>query len=409
MDFELTRNENDERLLAGVESIRTAENIQALIPFAKAYLGLFYVIDSELAANEKIKLLANKELADAVLQGFEASLFHKEINSIENIGHAMAEQKEFPEGYVILAGLDVMAKKSIEAIVSLNSEIIESAVGFHFSNKTQHHDIWFDYLFMQHKNKIIPALSKYWTAMLENNATYIPGRNLVFSDAPDTEIIQYSVLLLLEHWKKCKAKTLFQLLQLAFRYSDAQEFLTVCENVLANDKELNEKNRLYWVASAYLLAPEKYSALLSNYVGRVKLKIMPLLDFIIVIIANHQEINIRLSDKQVTELLRVIAPVFPPQQHVYGALGDLDISSRNVMLMFYHLVCSENEAVTSELKKLRKARVMKIYSGVIDNILKLHIRKNNESGFLLPDFDAYIGDLVKNNKLDGRSNKFDLR
>lgn len=409
MDFELTRSENDERLLPEVESIRTAENIQALIPFAKAYLGLFYVIDSELAANKKIKLIANNELADAVLQGFEASLFHKEINSVESIGHAMAEQKEFPEGYVILAGLDIMAKKSLENIANLNIETIESAVGFHFSNKTQHHDIWFDYLFMEHKNKIIPALSKYWVAMLKNNATYIPGRNLIFSDFPDTEVIQCSVLLLLEYWTKCKAKTLFQLLQLAFKYSDTQAFLTVCENVLANDKELNEKTRLYWIASAYLLAPEKYSALLLNYVGRVKLKIMPLLDFVIVIIANHKEINIDLSDKQVTELLRMIAPVFPPQQHVYGALGNLDISSRNVMLMFYHLVYSENETITGEIKKLRKARVMKIYSGVIDNILELHIRKNNETGFLLPDFDTYIRDLVKNNKLDGRRNKFDLR
>ena len=409
MDFELTRSENDERLLPEIESIRTAENTQALIPFAKAYLGLFYVIDSELAANEKIKLIANNELADAVLQGFEASLFHKEINSVESIGHAMAAKKEFPEGYVILAGLDVMAKKSLEDIANLNIEIIESAVGFHFSNKTQHHDIWFDYLFLEHKNKIIPALSKYWVAMLKNHATYIPGRNLILSDVPDKEVVQYSVLLLLEHWKKCKAKTLFQLFQLAFRYGDAQAFLTVCENVLANDKALNEKTRLYWIASAYLLAPEKYSALLSNYVGRVKLKIMPLLDFVIAIMTNHKEINIDLSDKQVTELLRMIAPVFPPQQHVYGELGDLDISSRNVMLMFYHLVCSENETVTSEIKKLRKARVMKIYSGVIDNILELHIRKNNETGFLLPDFDTYIGDLVKNNKLDGRSNKFDLR
>jgi hypothetical protein len=162
------------------------------------------------------------------------------------------------------------------------------------------------------------------------------------------------------------------------------------------------------VATAFLLAPEKYSARLSAYVGRVKLKIMPLLDFVTLIITSKDKVNIDVNDKLVVQLLRMIAPIFPPQHHVYGALGELDINSRNVMLLFYSLVCSDNEAVTKEIKALRKARVMKIYSGVIDNLLELHIRKNNEEGFVLPDFETYIKYLADHNKLDGRSNKFDL-
>lgn len=409
LDFELTRCENDDELLPQIESIRAGENYQALVPFAKAYLGLFYVIDKELPAKEKIKLLANNELADAVLQGFEASLLRTDITSVENIGHALAEQKEFAEGYVILAGLDLMATKSMPDIINLNTKTLESAIAFHFSNKINHHNRWFDYLLGNHKDKVLPALAKYWQAMLKNNAVFIPGRNLIFSDKPDTDVIQYTLLPLLEHWKNCKAKILFQSLQLAFKYSDADEFLIVCERVLSNDERLNEKTRLYWMATAYLLSPDKYLAKLSSYVGRVKMKIMPLLDFVTVIIANRNEINIELNDKLVSQLLRIIGPIFPPQQHVYGALGRLDINSRNVMLMFYFLACSNNKAVVNEIKTLHKARVMKIYSGVIDDLLELQMRKNNEEGFLMPDFEAYIKDLVENNKLDGRSNKFDLR
>lgn len=409
MDFELTRSENDERLMSQIDSIRTADNINVLIPFAKAYLGLFYVIDAELAAKEKVKLLANSELANAVLQGFEASLSRSGITSVEAIGHAMAEQKEFAEGYVILAGLDLIATKSMANITDLNIETIESAIGFQFSNKINHHNSWFDYLFSEHKNKITHALSKYWVAMLNNNATYLPGRNLIFADRPDIEVVQYCILPVLEHWQKCKAKTLFQLLTLAFKYSEAQGLLTVCERVLSKDERLNEKTRLYWITTAYLLSPDKYFAELSNYVGRVKLKVMSLLDFVTIIMANNKESGAEISIKQVTQLLRIIAPVFPPQQHVYGSLGDLDINSRNVMLMFYFLVCSKNKNVSSEIKSLRKARVMKIYSGVIDNVLELHMRKNNEKDFSLPDFNTYIEELAKNNNLDGRSNKFDLR
>ena len=405
MDFELIRFENDERLLSQLASIKTAENIQVLVPFAKAYLGLFYVIDNELAAIEKVKLLASPELTEAILAGFLSSLNLDDLPSIEKIGHAMAEKKELSEGYVILAGLDLLARKSLHDIESLNEDIITTAVGFHFSNKSGFSDTWFEYLLAQHENKIIPAISLYWTAMLKNRASYLPGINFILGDEPNISVVQRCILPLLQHWVFCKEKTLSQLLHLAFKYSEAKQFLIVCEYVLENDERLNEKTRLYWLTAACLLSPDKYFARLSHYVGRVKLKVMPLLDFIILILND----NIKFSDKLIVQFLRIVVPVFPPQHHVYGALGALDINSKNVMLMFYHLACSNNIDVANEIKLLRKARVMKKYSGVIDNLLELHVRKNNEKNFSLPDFNEYIAILVSENCLQGRSNKFDLR
>ena len=408
MDFELTRRENDERLLSQIASIKTAENIKILIPFAKAYLGMFYVIDSRLDASEKVKLLANTELADAIFEGFISSLERYDLPSIEEIGAAVAEKKEFAEGYVILAGLDLVAKKSLTEINNINSDIIKKAVAFHFSNKSCFSDSWFDYLLNEHKEKIIPAICQYWVAILKNKVSYLPGRNLVLSDKLDIQVVKETILPLLENWTQCKTKTLSQLLHLAFRYSDAKSFLAVCESVLDKDELLNEKTRLYWIAAAYLISPDKYFSRLSSYVGRVKLKIMPLLDFIVLILRDKDKINIKFSDKMVIQLIRMIAPIFPPQHHVYGALGGLDINSKNVMLLFYHLVCSAEKNVTSEIKSLRKARVMKIYSAVIDNLLELHICKNNKENFSLPDFESYIETLAKENSLQGRSNKFDL-
>ena len=409
MDFELTRFENDERLLSQIESVKTAENIQVLIPFAKAYLGMFYVIDSELEAKEKVKLLANSELADSIFNGFLSSLSCNDLPSIENIGHAMAEKKEFAEGYVILAGLDLIAKKSLADINDLNLELIEKAVGFHFSNKHGSTNIWFQYLINEHKDKIIHAISRYWVAMLKNRAAFLPGINFILGNQPDIKIVQYCILPLLNNWNPCKAKTLQQLLHLAFKYSEENDFIIACEQALENDETLNEKTRLYWIASAYLISPDIYFPLLSAYVGRAKLKVMPLLDYIVLILNDYEKINIEFNNKTVIQLLRMIAPIFPPQYHVYGALGELDINSKNVMLMFYHLACSNDENIMSEIKTLRKARAMKIYSGVIDNLLELHVRKNNGKDFSFPGFDMYVDTLVKANCLEGRSNKFDLR
>ena len=408
MDFELTRFENDEKLLPQLASIKTAENIQVLIPFAKAYLGMFYVIEKELPEKEKVKLLANNELAEAIFDGFLSSLKLNELPSIEKIGAAIAEKKEFQEGYVILAGLDLVAKNSLENIPKLNEDIIEKGIGFHFSNNSGYHDIWFDYLLTEHKYMVISAISKYWVAMLKNKVAYLPGKNLVLGKKPDVEITQSCILPILNNWHNCKEKTLVQLLHLAFKFSEKDEFLMVCEQALKNDTNLNERTRLYWIASAYLISPEKYFAKLSNYVGRVKLKIMPLLDFIILIMGDECKKNINLNSKIIAQLLRMICPVFPPQQHVYGAIGELDINSKNVMLMFYYLITSNDLDTEKEIKSLRKARVMKIYSAVIDNLLELRMN-NNSSDFTVPHFDEYIKELINSNCLQGRSNKFDLR
>lgn len=409
MDFELTRSENDERLLPQVDSIKTAENIQVLIPFAKAYLGMFYVIDKELPPKEKVRLLASDDLASAIFSGFLSCLNKADLPTVEEIGHAMVDKKEFAEGYVVLAGLDLITRRSLKDINDINLGVIEKAIAFHFSNKKDSVDIWFDYLLENQKKKLIPAICRFWVAMLKNNATYLPGRSLVLGDNIDVEVAQQSILLVLRNWIHCKEKTLLELLHTAFKYGNTNDFLAVCEYILDKDENLNERARLYWITSAYLLSPDKYFPVLSNYVGRVKLKVMPLLDFVSLVMKDNSEVKANLNTKTIVQLLRMIAPVFPPQQHVYGAIGELDINSRNVMLMFYFLASSKEEGVVIEIKSLRKARVMKIYSAVIDNLLELQMRRVNSEDFSFPSFKEYIDMLVSKNCLQGRSNKFDLR
>ncbi|MFK5914382.1 MAG: hypothetical protein QM484_08400 [Woeseiaceae bacterium] len=409
MDFELTRSDNDAALLPQVDSIQIAENINVLTPFAKAYLGMFYVIDKALPAKDKVRLLANEQLSQAIFAGFIGSLKREELPSIEEVAHKKAENKEYSQGYAFLAGMDLIAKESLAQIKNLDTEIIDKAVGFYFSNTSEHKNIWFEYLLQEQKNTLITSIGKYWVAMLKNKTTYLPGRELILGDKPNVHVVQQNVLHLLKNWQYCKAKTLSQLLHLAFKHSDVNEFLDVCEHVLENDENLNERTRLYWIATAYLLSPDKYFATLSSYVGRVKQKIMPLLDFITLIMSSKNEININLDAKTVTQLLRMTGPVFPPQHHVYGAIGELDINSRNVMLMFYFLALSNDENAVTEIKSLRKARVMKIYSAVIDNVLELQMDKKNKEQYSFPSFNEYVDMLANNNCLQGRSNKFDLR
>ena len=79
------------------------------------------------------------------------------------------------------------------------------------------------------------------------------------------------------------------------------------------------------------------------------------------------------------------------------------------MLLFYYLASSEDKNVLKEIKTLQKARTMKIYSSVLDNVIEIQNQKNDEPNFNLPNFDTYLKSLVNDNKLQSRSTKFDLR
>ena len=407
MDFAAARKENDELFLAEKDSIASGEKRDVLIPFAKAWLGMFYVIDNQLPPADRLRMLASPALAEAIEQGFRAVLKQDNWPELERIAEAFTQHREYNEGYIFLAAMDLRAKEERDFIAGLEWAVIQRAILFNFSINTGYQKRWFDDMLRLHKPEVVIVMTKFWVALLKNGASYIPGRNFIFAEHPDLDFVKQAILPLLLHWQDCRVKKLRQLLQLAFRYANREEFLEVCEQVLKQETRLNEKPRLLWVASAYFLDPVKYASLLSTYIGRVKLKIMPLLDFTIVLLADRKTFHIEISDKSIVQLLRIIAPVFPPQHHVYGAFGKLDINSRNVMQLFYALLLSDNPDVAAEVKSLRKARVMKIYSAVLDDLLKLLIRKRNDEKFEVPDFDTYIENLVNNNCLQGRSNRFD--
>jgi len=407
LDFEATRLENNTKLLPQIDALRSGEDINVLVQFAKAYLGMFYVIDSAIPAEEKINLLVNEELAGAILQGFVAYTSKNTLPSVQDIGQNLAENKDYNEGYIVLAGMDLIAKKSLADVSALPVTLLNSVIGFYYANKCSHQHAWYEYLLENHTEIVAKAVSQLWQAMVKNNAAYLPGRKFLFGEKPDKTIVQFSILPLLENWTGCKPKILFQMLLLALKHSELEQLQRVCEKRLA-EETLNERSRLYLLTTVYLIAPEKYQAVLTNYVGRVKLKVMPMLDFIVQLLTIKNELKVKFNDVEVTQLLKMVAPVFPPQHHVYGALGSLDINSRNVMLLFYYLVQSNDADIVNVIKSLRKARVMKIYSGVIDNLLEIHLRKKNENEYKVPDFNAYVETLVNENKLQGKSNKFDL-
>jgi hypothetical protein len=102
--FTQARKDNDERLLGRLDDLRRGEDMQVLEPFARAYLGMFYEIDDRIDPQKKVAMLANSEVASAVMEGFISSLHRNDIPPPYEIGECLSQDESIPVGYVVLAG-----------------------------------------------------------------------------------------------------------------------------------------------------------------------------------------------------------------------------------------------------------------------------------------------------------------
>ncbi|MDZ7804735.1 hypothetical protein [Thiohalophilus sp.] len=406
--FEQARKENDERLLGQLDTLRNGADMQVLEPFARAYLGMFYEIEDAIAPADKVAMLANQQVSEAVLSGFVAALERDDILTPYEIGAQLAKHESSPAGYVLLAGLDRLMQTEPDKVEQLPQTVLQSAICFHFANQTDHQDEWFDAL-LTDASISAPALNGFWQGLINNDAQMLPGLRIIIADSKYADLNREVLLPVLIHWKNCKLKTFRELVFAALRYVDHDEFLQAARDLLNDENGIkDESRRLYWLAIAFLLSPEEFAQHMANFIGREKQKVLPLLDFMMQVGAKDADTGVEFTPMMDAQLLRIIAPIFPPQEHSYGHMGGIDVNSRNVMRLFHKLATTSHPEAPEALKWLANVRVMKIYKPVIKHAERLQ-KKIQAENITPPDFTTYLDGLAKNDELVQRRNRFDLK
>jgi hypothetical protein len=135
---------------------------------------------------------------------------------------------------------------------------------------------------------------------------------------------------------------------------------------------------------------------LADYCGRSKEKILPLLDFSVMVLMTDNEQRLPLTADTFCQLLRIIAPKFTPQQDRYGNLCD---NTQKVMYLFYRLATNPDEDTESSIKRLRLVRVMKLYQSILDAVVSVH--RHCRQG-KTPEFEAFIAQLMDQNRVKAK-------
>ncbi|MDH5407906.1 MAG: hypothetical protein OEY00_04795 [Gammaproteobacteria bacterium] len=383
MDFSLTRLENDEILTARSEAIRKGNDIEALEPFARAYLGLFYDIDSKTEPAARIDLLVNPELAKNIHAGFVAALQNQAIPDCEAIATAYTNNEHLELAYVVLVGMDMLEQNNKAGMQALPKATLQAAVCFHLTTSTFHHNNWYESLLLEQPGLVGDALLTMWRPLLHNKASLLPGLHEILKNEKYHKVLSHIIVPLLSVWVECRPQELSVLLQYALEKSDHEQFIAVAKDILDDSENLPIRNHVYWLASVFMIDPEAYGQTLINFTGQEKMKLLPLLDFTLAILTNKDR-SLSLSPMAYAYLIRCLAVRFTPQEDSYGNLGEITMK---VLWLFNQLANDKSEQAKEALQWLQKIRVLKLYKDVF-----VQMQKQQSTDAIL-ELDAFVTSL----------------
>lgn len=365
VDFAETRKDVEDRLADRIEEVRSGKAIDVLAPYAKVYLGLYLDIDNRNEPHKRVQLLANPELALVILEGFEAVLYSQDLPTTEEIASAFSNDQRLPIGFVVLAGMHRYCLGEEDKLECLSPITRQAALCFHFSNRSNLATAWHQRIMEQYQQESAVSLCEYWSVLVKNNVNALPAFQALLDQERRSIILEYALLPLLRIWDPCRFDILRAMLLKAIRVSDKNQLLQISSEKLVDDQSIPIKKYVLWLTTAFVLSPTMYAGTLSSYTNQTRLKILPMLDFVIDVLNSQSENEVLLDADAIAQLLRIIAPAFTRNEH---AQGGLDAISQKVLSLFDRLAEDKSAQASKAIRTLRKVRTMKNYADVLKDI-----------------------------------------
>jgi len=394
-----TRRENDRRLLPLAEEIKSGQNIENLERFAKAYLGMYLDMDNSIPPVDRIHILANPELANIVYSGFSTFLKNRPFSSPEDIADSI-HTEHLAEGYILLAALDIFRDKDSSAVKDLSANTLIAVICFSYAYRNEIDEQWLRSSIQQRPDEVIVAFTRFWQQLIIHNTDHLPGIYTIIRNRDFDHISKHVLLPVLQKWLRVRRKLLRDLLRCALRTIDPKQLLKLAESSLGFWNKAEPGRYMLWVAVAFILQPTKHQLMLTEYAGRTKEKLIPLLDFTYWVLHNDQLAPPNLNADAYATLIRMIGAKITPQKDRYGELCD---NTRKVMFLFYALANSADRHTA--IKQLLNVRVMKLYKPILEFIYLDDIDNDvvNSNGKTVTELhDQFLKILVQQNLIQPR-------
>ena len=389
------RDENQSLLEGRLQEIRRGDARDTLEPFAKAYLGMFDDINNNIPSEARIYLLVDEPLAEPIIQGLVNALQQQGLPGVANIAAALINNDRLGIGYIALAGFDLFLRHEGQ-VAQLSPDCIKAIICFHYANATYHPDDWLTPLLQAAPDIAAEAFIEFWSVLRERHYAYLPGLKEILENDDLLTLRNKVIVTAVSLMRNKRPKELARMLLAALNSNSCQELSATSAEVLQDSDALGMRQQVYWQAIAFILDPARHGNILSAFVVQEKIKILPLLDFINEVLVENEG---RLSGEAIGELIRIIAPKFTPQLDNHGNLSDV---TQKVAWLFYLLAIKTTLPAMQVTKKLRRLRVFKLYSEVLDEVESLQQQLATDAVSEAPDADSFIRQLHASGKLKSK-------
>jgi hypothetical protein len=383
---EETRAELVANLSKHLTGIRAGSAVGPLGYLARIWFGLFADVGQDLSPEERLRTETNDGIAAAALNGFVAVLLHPQMLTPKAIGETNAGSRQYPFGYVVLAGMDILAARSTEELLALPAATQQAAIAFHLANLTNGPHRWVDQLADRRPEVVAPALSAFWRPHLLRKSDHVPGLNLIERAGPASRACRGITLQLLKELPTCAEASLRTLLRAAVAHSDRRDSLNVIRSVTRRSRVIRGATRTLWLAAGFVLEPTEFAQALRRHVGVARETARRVLSFVAGTWPGEEGFLPRLPASSLAMLVRIGGRYFAPSELRSGfrAPDDDGAMGEIVGTILQRLGQDASSDASSELASLRDDPSLGAWKEFIAHNAAVQARNRRDAEFQYP-------------------------
>ncbi len=365
-EFAKARRRVEARVAGRLDDIRRGRAMDVLVPYAKAYLGLYLDLDNRIDPEQRVRLLAGPELADAVLQGLHAAPALDHGLEPRAVGRSMAAGEAPPAGFTILAGMD---RRFVDGTwEALPRERLAVALACRYANRSNLRPRWAEALRDQGAGLFPPVLAALWAGLVEAGERCLPELRWALEHPAGEPVLEAGLETLLASrvpWSDSQHRALTLR---ALATVPAERLLEIATAQLDRAEEIPIRQQVGWHALAFLLDPVRHGPRLAAFCGQSRIKVLPLLDFVVAALEGGPgRAPLDPGPEAIAQVLRIVAPAFSRNQHPQGGT---DAIARKVLWLFDRLGADPGPGATAVIRRLGRVRVLRNYADVIEDLAR---------------------------------------
>jgi hypothetical protein len=403
---EENREEKRIRLARNIETltehkvdVEAGKATNILIHFAEVWFARFYDLDSEAEPEERLRQEAG-DMTESLKTGFVASLQHEEnFHILEEIAKA---DGFYRSGYLMLAGLDILAEKRKDSLLELPDNILSLGFAYAVTSHSNRGHKWMEWLWTERPDLVEYVLNYCWRVQLAAGADDLTSFYDFYHFSPDNQHLPIFIKILpslLQDFPKSHPKVLERMLHYAFRYCP-NKLPSLVQAALKNRFPAHSGQRAMWTAAGFLLDTEHYFQKLNELMRKNKEnKWVGYLFLKDILLERDQDGKLRYSIKLRKQSIILFGAHFENKESECGQFGlsgqrHESFAAQDIRELIRSFEKDVSDDSAKALEELENTPKISQYHSVIKNARANQFRAATKAKFTYPDVAKVVNTLA---------------